>query len=140
MKERLTKKEKGFADDYLETGEQTKAILDNYDIGSKGGKTTEEAKKRTASSMANENLKKLDIQKYLKEHAGGAITRIEKLSKTAKNETVKLNANKDILDRAGFKPTEKKDITSGGDKIQSINYIIPDANNNKTDTKTTPSI
>jgi hypothetical protein len=34
-------------------------------------------------------------------------------------DTVKLAAARDILDRAGYKPVERKDITSGGQPISS---------------------
>ena len=97
MAKNLTKKEKGFADDYLDTGNGTQSILKNYDTESE----------RVASVMAVENLAKPKIQAYLENNAEGAISRVVELSKEAKNEQVKLNANKDILDRAGYKPAEK---------------------------------
>lgn len=93
----LTKKEKGFADDYIDTGNGTKSALKNYD--------TEDIS--TAGVIAYENLRKPKIQKYLIDNAEGAISRIVELSIGAKNETVKLNANKDIADRGGFKPVDK---------------------------------
>ena len=108
---RLSKKEKGFANDWLELGNATKAALKNYDTKSEN----------TAAAIGSQNLRKRKIIDYLDSHSAGASLRIVKISKTAKNETVKLNANKDILDRAGFKPLEKKDITSGGKPIPILN-------------------
>lgn len=105
----LTPKQQGFADDYLETGNGTQSALNNYD--------TEDP--NTAGAIAHENLRKPKIRQYLENEAEGAVGRIAELSKTAENEAVKLNANKDILDRAGYKPTEKTDITTGGEKINS---------------------
>ena len=97
MAKNLTKKQKGFSDDWLELGNGTKAALKNYD-------TTDE---NTAANIASVNLRKTKIIAYLEEAAAGATIRIKELSEKAKNEAVKLNANKDILDRAGYKPVEK---------------------------------
>ena len=100
----LTKKQKEFADEYLETGNGTQAALKAYDIETK-------KKEECAASIGYENLRKPQIQAYIENEAEGAASRIVEISKTAKMEAVKLNANKDILDRAGFKPTDKTDNT-----------------------------
>jgi len=102
MSTKLTKKEKGFALDYIDTGNGTQSALNHYD-------TTDE---NVAASISSQNLRKLKIQNYLEESADGASSRVVELSKEAKNETVKLNANKDILDRAGFKPVERSESKS----------------------------
>ena len=117
--DRLTKKEKGFADDILMGAENRQAIKNNYNLGSKGGDPAK--KDLVADQMANETLKKPKVRAYLEENAVGASNRIVELSKNAENETVKLNANKDILDRAGYKPTEKQEH-SGSIIIEKINY------------------
>lgn len=44
---------------------------------------------------------KQDVLEYLKGQGLGAASRIIKLSKKAKNENVRLGANKDVLDRIG---------------------------------------
>lgn len=54
--ERLTKKEKGFVKDYVETGNGTKSALKNYD-------TTDE---NTAAMIASTNIRKPKIQKAIK--------------------------------------------------------------------------
>lgn len=97
MAEELTKKEKGFADEYLETGNGVQAALNHYDTTNYD----------SAGVIAHRTLKKAKIQEYLEDHAEGAISRIIDLSKDAKNENVKLMANKDIADRGGFKPVER---------------------------------
>lgn len=97
MSNKITKKQKDFADEYLETGNATKSALKAYD--------TED--ENTASSIGSNNTRKHNIIEYLEEQSEGAANRIIELSKTAKNENVKLNSNKDILDRAGYKPKEK---------------------------------
>ncbi len=97
MATKLTKKEKGFADDYLETGNGTKSALKNYNTVSEN----------TASSIAHQNLRKRKIQDYLEDKAEICAGNIFNLANRAENESVKLNANKDVLDRAGFKPIDK---------------------------------
>lgn len=97
MANKLTKKEKGFAKDYLETGNGTQSALSNYD--------TED--ENTAASIASENLRKPKIIEYLESKAEKAVENIYNLANTAENEAVKLNANKDILDRAGYKAVER---------------------------------
>ncbi len=49
-------------------------------------------------------------QKKFNSMATQAILQLEKLLTSAESETVKLNAIKDVLDRAGFKPTEKSEV------------------------------
>lgn len=97
MTERLTKKEKGFADDYIETGNGTKAALDNYNVSNEN----------TAASIASQNLRRVKIQEYIQQHAEAAESMIYSLSQNAQAENVRLGASKDILDRAGFKPIEQ---------------------------------
>ena len=95
--ERLTKKEKGFADDYLDTGHGTEAALDNYDTKDY----------MTAANIASENLKKPKIIQYLENNASAVANNIVKLALNAESEQVQLAAGKDVLDRAGYKPVEK---------------------------------
>lgn len=111
MSNRLTKKQHAFVKEYLETGNGTKSALKAYNTNDYS----------TAGMIASENLKKPKIIEAMENEATNAFIRIVKISKTAKNESVKLNANKDILDRAGYKPIERQDITSQGEKI----IIIP---------------
>jgi phage terminase small subunit len=110
MNIKLTKKEKEFADEYLATGNGTRSALKAYDTESL----------RVAASIASENLTKPDIRAYIEEHASGAMSRIVELSYSAENETVKLKANQDILDRAGFKPTDRVDVTTLGEKVANV--------------------
>lgn len=58
--------------------------------------TIEEKQKKEIIKKTKE-----DIVKYLEKQGYGAAQRIIRISKTADNETVKLNANKDVLDRIG---------------------------------------
>ncbi len=94
---RLTKKQKGFADAYLETGIGVQSALKNYDTKDYD----------TANAIAVENLQKPSVQQYLEAHAHSAAIRVKQLSSQKKNLGVALGASKDILDRAGYKPVEK---------------------------------
>lgn len=102
---KLTKKERGFAKDYLETGNGVQSALDNYDVTSYS----------SAGAIASQNLKKLKIQQYLADKAEDASTMIYKLSQEGEAEAIRLSASKDIMDRAGYKPIEKS---------QSVNVNI----------------
>jgi len=108
MATRLTKKEKGFVDDWLELGNATKAALRNYDTKHYS----------VAGAIGCENLKKQKIIDYIESQSAGAALRMNELAKNAKTEQVRFAANKDLLDRAGHKPKENVDLTSGGEKIK----------------------
>lgn len=102
MATNLTKKEKGFAKDYMDTGNGVQSALKNYDTESYF----------SAGAIASQNLKKLQIQQYIAEHAEDAESMIYKLSQQAKSEMVRYVSSKDIMDRAGHKPVEKTQSTS----------------------------
>lgn len=93
---RLTKKEKGFADAYIETGNGVQSALQNYNTDSYG----------TAAVIAHENLSKPKVKAYLESKAERAAEIIFELAESSEVDSVKLNASKDILDRAGFKVAE----------------------------------
>lgn len=104
----LSPKQKKFADKYIETGNMTVATIEaGYDVKNK----------QVAGSIGSENLKKPEIRAYIEANAKGAVSRIVELSIYAENETVRLNANKDILDRSGFKAVDNLDVTSNGERI-----------------------
>lgn len=97
MAKRLTKKEKGVADDYIETGNGTQAALKYYN-------TTDTD---SAASIASKVLSKDKVRAYLESKAETVATVVYTLATTSENDMVKLNASKDILDRSGYKPVEK---------------------------------
>ena len=47
----------------------------------------------------------------LKGYSSKALNQIQQLAETAVSEKVKLDANKDLLDRAGWKPVDKSEVT-----------------------------
>lgn len=87
----------GFANDYLDTGNATQAALNNYDTDDY----------MTAAAIGSENLRKPQVIEYMESKADVVAKHIFKLALEANNETVQLNASKDILDRAGFKPIDR---------------------------------
>lgn len=64
---KLTKKERGFIGDYIETGNGAEAARRNYNIGGKGGSLTKIKAELTAGAIATENLKRPIIQKAIAE-------------------------------------------------------------------------
>lgn len=60
-------------------------------------------------------------EKKFNQMATVAIRELNKLLTSAESETVKLNAIKDVLDRAGFKPTDKQEVDVNGIDIK-IDY------------------
>lgn len=102
MARSLTKKQKGFVKDYLETGNGTQSVLKHYN-------TTDE---NTAGVIAVENLGKPKIREALENHAESAEIMIHTLSQNAENEGVRLGASKDILDRAGYGAVVKTQNTN----------------------------
>lgn len=94
---KLTKKQKMFADKFIETGKKGESALEAYD--------TDEMS--VAAVIANENLNKPNVKEYIENHADRAAIRVVELSEQVVNLPVALGASKDILDRAGYKPVER---------------------------------
>ena len=97
MATKLTKKEKGLADDFIETGNATLAAKNNYNV----------ANDNTAASVASQVLKKAKVQQYIEDHAEIAATEVMRIVQFGESDQVRLSASKDVLDRAGHKPIEK---------------------------------
>lgn len=120
-RQKLTHKQKVFADDYLKHGNGAKAAKKAYNIGKLGGKQAT----NTASVIAVENLQKPNVREYLKGIALEMSHLLHELARKGETDTVRLNAVKDILDRAGYKPVDSVDLTSNGETIKAIEYIVP---------------
>lgn len=112
----LTKKERGFVKDKLETGNGTLAVLNHYNTKDYD----------TASVIASQNLRKLKIQQALADHAEPAESMIFNLSQKAKQEIVRLNASKDIMDRAGYGAINKSESKSLQVNIEARNIDNPE--------------
>lgn len=95
---RLTHRQRRFVQALTETNDtRESALLANY------------ASEATGATLVRSNR---DIRAILAFQAQGAVDRIETLSINAENEGVRLNANKDIMDRAGYKPIEQVQNTT----------------------------
>lgn len=86
--------EKLFADKLIETGSVKKAALIAY------------PDTKYPQAKGQNEMQKDVVRDYIQQNAMPAIKRIVKLSELSRNEMVRLAANKDILDRAGYKPQE----------------------------------
>lgn len=113
MAKKLTPKQKGFAKDYLRTGNATQAAIDNYDVKSP----------EVAASMGSENLRKPNVRDYIEHKSERAAEIIYKLAEDSKNDNVRLGASKDILDRAGFKPIEKSITLNANVEVENIDAL-----------------
>lgn len=103
MSRTLTRKQEAFAREYIDNnGNGAKAALKAYDTEDNG----------TARVIASQNLTKYNVIEYIQSKASKAASNVFTLANKAKNETVRLNANKDILDRAGFRPVERREEVS----------------------------
>ncbi len=92
----LIPEDKAIADEFMQTGKLSKTAE----------KIFPDMPKNNATQKVRNILDKDTVREYIALSAYPAMKRIVQMSETAKNEAVKLAANKDILDRAGFKPLE----------------------------------
>lgn len=92
-----TKKQQIFIDEYVATGNGTKAALKAYD--------TED--NMTAASIANENLNKPYIEDIVAKRLQDAKNMIYTLSQTSEKDEIKLRASQDIVDRIEGKALQK---------------------------------
>jgi len=87
-----------------------------------GGNTTQAAKTVGVSDgsastvgyrMKNRLINNIEAaqKEALKGYATKALHQVQTLAETAVSENVKLNANRDLLDRAGWKPIDRSEVT-----------------------------
>lgn len=109
-KPKITLKNQKLVTAYIDNGGNgTQAAIDaGYNV----------SKRSSATKIAYQVLNKPSVREYLELHAEKAAQNIAKMADDAENEAVRLNANKDILDRAGYKPI---------DRAQNVNVNV-DAN------------
>ena len=77
---------------------------------------------------AHRALKQPHVQQYMHQRmsetfglsATGALATVRRLSQGAKSEYVQLEASKDLLDRAGYKPIDRSQVQVAGDIRVSI--------------------
>ena len=59
----------------------------------------------------------VEQKEALKGYATKALHQVQTLAETAVSENVKLNANRDLLDRAGWKPIDRSEVTEVTDLL-----------------------
>ena len=133
---RITPKEQALAEAYVRgdkttRGNGTQSAIKAYNIGSKGGSKTIKQIRSTASVIAHEVLEKPNVRAYLEGIAMEMAGIIHNIARNGETDTNRLNAAKDVLDRAGYKPVDAIDVTSGGEVIKSIEYIVPEDGSTK---------
>lgn len=116
-KARITQKQKIFADKYLETGNGSRSAREAYNV------TTDES----ARQIASQNFRKPAVIEYFIEKSEDMKHNLYNLARNAESEAVRLNATKDILDRAGFQAVKRTDVTSGGESIAHDRGQVVDA-------------
>lgn len=100
-----TGKQDKFIDSYCLTGNATKAAeMAGYSKAT--AKQQGYTLKNQFSSEIGERMKRM-----IQDCVPGALAQINDLAGTADSEGVRLNACKDILDRAGFKPVDKQEVS-----------------------------
>jgi len=118
LQRKLTTKQMALVDTLVATGcSITKAA-------SQAGYASGESGRVTASKA----LKLSHVQQYMMTriqetiglNATKAVAQVSKLAQGAKSEYVQLEASKDILDRAGYKPIERAQVQVAGDISVSI--------------------
>lgn len=97
MARELTKRAKGFAKDYIDTGNATLSVKNNYDVSSDN----------SAAVAGSRLLRNSKVREYIEGKAELAASYVFEIASAGDNDVVRLSASKDILDRAGFKPIEK---------------------------------
>ena len=97
-----------FVQEYVDNGgNATQAAIA---VGaSKASASTVGYRLKTRLSREIDEEQKLQLEGY----APKAISQIQNLAENAESENVKLKANADLLDRAGWKPVDKTEITEG---------------------------
>ena len=100
---KLTEKQSAFVASYIETGSKSIAL-----------KEAGYSPNMRANDVCNADVQNaiiMQVNKVLHQYAPTAVHNMIDLSENSLSEAIKFNATKDILDRAGFKPIEKREVT-----------------------------
>jgi phage terminase small subunit len=100
-----TEKQEAFVEEYCKSGNATQAAI-------KAGYSKNVAKQK-AYKLKEQFSKEIEdrTKKLLQDSVPVALAQLKKLSSDAVSEAVQLGAIKDILDRTGYKPTERVEQT-----------------------------
>jgi phage terminase small subunit len=100
-----TDKQERFIESYCLTGNAAKAA-EMAGYSKKGSKQMGYMLKHQFSSEIDERMRKM-----IQDAVPGALAQVNDLVANAVSEGVRLNACRDVLDRAGFKPVERQEIS-----------------------------
>lgn len=127
--EDLTEKQRKFAEFYLELNNGTKAaIAAGYEENSAhvaASRLLKNDKVVDYLESAREARKKA-INDKLAKYAEDAVILLYDLARTSDSDSVRLQAVKDIMDRAGYKPTEK--VENKNEHSGKIEFSFTDPN------------
>ena len=96
-----TEKQEAFIESYCQPGNATKAAL-QAGYSEAGAKQQGHVLKKKIAKEIEQRIKKM-----VQDSVPAALNQISILAQTATSEQVRLNASKDILDRAGLKPADR---------------------------------
>lgn len=99
----VSPRQKKFVEAYLKGGNATQAVID-------AGYSS--SNREVANVQGVKLLKNEKVWALIESSAEMAQGNVVKLANQAKNESVRLTANKDILDRAGFAPVTRTQTTT----------------------------
>ena len=115
---KLTRRQIALVDAYVANGGNvTQAAKEaGYAEGDSGRVSAQRALK---TAHVKQHMMQVVVDEFSK-HAPMALGQLAGLSKRAKSEYVQLEASKDLLDRAGFKPVDRSQVQVAGDIRVSI--------------------
>lgn len=114
----LTPPVKRFANGYIKDGKKQANALKQWP----------DLTPESASVKANRLLKNDNVREYIQSHAKTAAKNVLELANNAESEAVRLSANKDILDRAGYKPDDEQARQRLPDNIDGNKQLLAIAN------------
>jgi phage terminase small subunit len=125
----VTENQREFAKKYVELGSPTEAYRQAYP-NFQGKYISQEAWRLLKNPKIRDLIDQIqqDVRARFVLMAPEALERLENLAKDADSEKVRLEANKEILDRAGLKPPEKVELSHlgifGGTSLEEVKDII----------------
>ena len=114
---------KKFIEEYIKTGNATQSIMTVYQMDTRAA----------AAQAVQKMLRNSDVRDVVKLYAHRAVHRIERLAEGARSEKVRLEANQDIMDRAGVLPPVAAPAAP-----QALVIVLPQAVADKNKISATP--
>lgn len=129
MSNELTERQLKFADFYLDLSNGTQAAI-KAGYGEAGAHTEASRLLKNIKVMAyiesEREARKKAIQNKLAKYAEDAVILLYDLAKTSDSDSVRLQAIKDIMDRAGHKPVDK--VENKNEHSGKIEFSFTDPN------------